>query len=330
MSDNGLTWITPTQFVYQDLASVLAVGSSADIGQTITFSSTFSTHAIDSTSISFTQTDGETVLRTTVINNGTMEMNYLDVATTGKRVLLDSTDGNIVIVSNDTETVSSSIYSNNRIEFLNIDSNNVLITSSSLNNDNAAFELNSHDFTTIGNRIMLDALNNSFTINSKDIGTDYEAQMSSSSVYFNDIINSISATLDTTSLVFSDSSNEPPLITSYTDTGINSTKSSFGIQNNTLINIGTNTGQANEIMIGHTGYSFADIHMRGKIYLNDSLFSGGNAGELFAGSAFTIPSTEGRNTNYVLTIIGTASPLPACIVTLPTDGMNGKYISIYK
>jgi hypothetical protein len=71
------------------------------------------------------------------------------------------------------------------------------------------------------------------------------------------------------------------------------------------------------------------ITVSGQIIFNNNLYSGGDSGQAFTGTAFTIPSSNVRNTNYTLSVIGNNAVFPFCIVTLPTDGVDGKYINIY-
>jgi hypothetical protein len=98
----------------------------------------------------------------------------------------------------------------------------------------------------------------------------------------------------------------------------------------TPIEIGTNAGSANTITIGNNTAPSADfplVNVKGKLSINDALFSGGEGVVSQLGVAsYTISQNALRNTNYVLIMSGTVSPTP---LNFPTDDTGGKYITIY-
>jgi hypothetical protein len=122
----------------------------------------------------------------------------------------------------------------------------------------------------------------------------------------------------------------PFLTTRFDIDGINSTRPSIELQNDTLINIGTDNNGPNTITIGHNilpTSNFSPLNLNGKVSINGVLFSGADAGSPQIGIAsFTIPQDALRNSLYTLIISGTANPTP---VNFPTDDTGGKYITIF-
>jgi len=145
----------------------------------------------------------------------------------------------------------------------------------------------------------------------------------------NDSLAKKNGTLTTSSLTFTDT-NVGSVSAIYDIDGINSTRPSLELQNDTLINIGTDDNGANAITIGHTSATTADyspVNINGKFSINNVLFSGGEGGSSQLGVAsYTIPQDALRNSLFTLIIAGTATPTP---LNFPTDDTGGKYITIF-
>ena len=135
---------------------------------------------------------------------------------------------------------------------------------------------------------------------------------------------STKSTLLGTSLFFSNSALNQHI--SYSQLGINSEGSSFYITND-AISIGGLAGDSSTIQIGHGGTYRSSTRIDGRVVLNDILYSGGDGGSQQIGvTSYTIPSNSLRNLFYTVLIVGLANPTP---VILPTDDVEGKYITIY-
>jgi len=124
---------------------------------------------------------------------------------------------------------------------------------------------------------------------------------------------------------------ESPFLTTRFDIdGINSTRPSLELQNDTLINIGTDDNGPNTVTIGHisaTTANYSPVNINGKFSINGVLFSGADGGSPQIGVAsYTIPQDALRNSLYTLIVSGTASPTP---INFPTDDTGGKYITIF-
>lgn len=163
-------------------------------------------------------------------------------------------------------------------------------------------------------------------VNLYNTQTGIDKDTSLTTDYLNITDGTLTSNLSTTALQFTDNTT----ITTYDDSGISSQKASFDIQNDTLINIGTDDNGPNTITIGHTSATTADyspVNINGKFSINGVLFSGADGGTSQLGVAsYTIPQDALRNSLYTLIIAGTATPTP---LNFPTNDTGGKYITIF-
>jgi len=93
------------------------------------------------------------------------------------------------------------------------------------------------------------------------------------------------------------------------------------------INVGVENSAGSIVNVGHP---FSVSNIRGKFNINGSMFSGGLENDHYEGNGIVaIPSEALRNYEYLLTVVGTKTSAPGAIVTLSTEDVGGKYISIY-
>jgi hypothetical protein len=310
-----LSWTTPS--ATPSLADVLDISPEgvANADQTITLSTSTDTNVMSGTGIDIsTTTDTSTLTKDTLtITNGSL-------ATTLREVSLSTTGGNgFIYVKNEdgqgilrTEITPFSV----KVQNNTIQDNYVVIEPTQIGVANAGVV----DYGGAG-----DVLTSGGGIG----GLSWTTPSGTPSL---DAVLNVSPSGEATadlSITFKET-DSPFLTTRFDIDGINSTRPSLELQNDTLINIGTDDNGPNTITIGHisaTTADYAPVNINGKFSINGVLFSGADGGSPQIGvSSFTIPQDGLRNSLYTLVVSGTANPTP---INFPTNDTGGKYITIF-